>query len=226
MEQLLSELIYPEEGFELQAVALQSQLRNKLQKLDNYQKLYDGDGQNLMTDQFDKRSVSALARNGLLQGKRNVGALARSGLLRGSPVDVIKRSLATLAKNGQLPSKEPETEDMLPSDNEGWLDEKRSLASLARAGYAYNGKRSVQSLARHNELPSNSGKRSITSLVRNGLYPQYNLDSKRTIPAILKNYIIPSHDKKNVGKLARDWMLPNLPKSHAEKRDVKSVEGE
>lgn len=152
-----------------------------------------------------------------------MGALARSGLLRGAPLDVIKRSLATLAKNGQLPSKEPDTEDMLPSD-EGWLEEKRNLASLVRAGYGYNGKRSVQSLARKYELPS--GKRSITSLIRNGLYPQYETNPKRNIQALMKNNMVSGYSKKNVGKLARDWMLPNLPKSHTEKREVKQEEGE
>lgn len=215
------ELVYPEEGYKLQAAALRSQLRNKLQKLDNYQELSENDDD--FTETYDKRSVSSLARSGLLQRKRNVGSLARSGLLRGVPLDVIKRSLATLAKNGQLPSKEPDTEDMLPSDN-GWLEEKRSLAALAQAGdFPFNGKRSVQSLARKFELPN--GKRNMVSFIRNRINNE-DITPKKVLPDVLKNQ--PQYSgfgKRNVGKLARDWMLPNLPKSHTEKRDTQKVEG-
>jgi len=212
LEQVLSELVYPDEGYELQAAALRSQLRDRIQRnsADGYQDLSGEDTEAF----YDKRSVSTLARDGALRnGKRNLAALARAGLLRDS--DFIKRSIATLAKNGQLPSKEPETEDNNEEDD--WVDQKRSLASLARGGYG-NGKRNVQSLARN--LPD--GKRSITTLMRNGLYPIYETSPKRNLQALARSHLLfPAYGKRNVGKLARDWLLPNQQKSHPEKRETK-----
>lgn len=216
MEQILSELVYPEDGYELQAAALRNELRSRLQKQaqDNYQELSDDD----LLDVYEKRSLSALARDGALRsGKRNLATLARSGLLK---AEYPKRSIATLAKNGQLPSKEPETEDGHSSED-AWLDQKRNLASLMRSGYATNGKRNVQSLARKYDLPS-TGKRSITSLMRNGLYPQYDTNPKRNLQSLARaNLVFPAYGKRNVGKLARDWLLRNQQKTIMEKRETK-----
>lgn len=107
-----------------------------------------------------------------------------------------KRSIATLAKNGQLPSKEPETEmESLNDDDNG---HKRNIASMARLG-VIGGKRNIQSLA-----AQQSGKRNIGSLMRNNIFP--GSDRKRNMASIARN----NFGKRNVGKLARDWALPKF----------------
>lgn len=117
-----------------------------------------------------------------------------------------KRSIATLAKNGQLPaSKEPEPEEELElADEADDNGHKRNLASMARSGLI-GGKRNIQSLAR--QLQYVNGKRNIGSLMRGGnsLYPG---SGKRNIAALAKygGY----NGKRNVGTLARDWSLPRF----------------
>lgn len=91
-----------------------------------------------------------------------------------------KRSIATLAKNGQLPSREPDTEMEL-FDEQDENGHKRNLASVARQWQFSNGKRNIGALMRNNMLP---GKRNIASVARTGF------------------------GKRNVGTLARDWALP------------------
>lgn len=145
----------------------------------------------------DKRSVSTLARLGLLRsGKRNVAAMARarSGLSQSTSPDGFKRSIATLAKNGQLPSKEPDA----VTSSSMWLDDKRNIGSMARAGNLnYYGKRNLASIMRSN----------------------YNAYTKRNMASLARSNMWPSNDdyKRNVGTLARDWALPN--------RQTKIVEG-
>jgi hypothetical protein len=110
-----------------------------------------------------------------------------------------KRSIATLAKNGQLPSREPEIElESLGDDDNG---HKRNIASMARSGLI-GGKRNIQSLARQYQYAS-SGKRNIGSLMRNNMFPG---SGKRTIASLARN----GFGKRNVGTLARDYMLPKL----------------
>lgn len=102
--------------------------------------------------------------------------------------DEDKRSIATLAKNGQLPSKEPETEmESLNSDENG---HKRNIASMARGGLI-GGKRNIQSLARSQY---GNGKRNIGSVFRGNMFP-----------------VSSAYGKRNVNALARDWALPKFP---------------
>jgi hypothetical protein len=104
-----------------------------------------------------------------------------------------KRSIATLAKNGQLPSREPDTDI---NDNE----QKRNIASMARSGMI-GGKRNIQSLAR--QMQYASGKRNIGSLMRNNMFPD---SGKRNIASLARS----GFGKRNVGTLARDYALPKF----------------
>lgn len=211
LEQVLSEIVNPDEGYELHAAALRNQLRNLIdrQMLEDYQNV-DGDTDALY-DNYDKRSIATLAREGHLKGsgKRNVGALARSGILRGSQIDTIKRSLATLAKNGHLPSSVPSSKDPEEETDETQSSEKRSLSSLAR-----------------NRNFMLNGKRSIVEMVRNRIHPQRVDNSpKRNLAALARgNLLVAPNGKRNVGNLARDWILPNHQKSPTDKRDTSKVE--
>lgn len=106
----------------------------------------------------------------------------------------LPRSIATLAKNGQLPSKEPDTEmGSLSDDDNG---HKRNLASMARSGLI-GGKRNIQSLARQ----WNNGKRNIGSVKQ-----QFPGSGKRNMASLARN----GFGKRNVGALARDWSLPKF----------------
>ncbi|KAG5684186.1 hypothetical protein PVAND_013426 [Polypedilum vanderplanki] len=111
-----------------------------------------------------------------------------------------KRSIATLAKNGQLPSREPDTIDLetLSDDDNG---HKRNIASMARSGLI-GGKRNIQSLARQWQY-ANSGKRNIGALMRNNMFPG---SGKRNVASLARN----GFGKRNVGALARDFMLPKV----------------
>jgi hypothetical protein len=110
-----------------------------------------------------------------------------------------KRSIATLAKNGQLPSREPEIDIEAEGDDEN--GHKRNIASMARSGMM-GGKRNIQSIARQLQY-ANGGKRNIGSLVRNNMLPG---SGKRNIAWIART----GYGKRNVGTLARDWALPKL----------------
>lgn len=107
-----------------------------------------------------------------------------------------KRSIATLAKNGQLPSREPDTEMESLSDDNG---HKRNIASMARSGLI-GGKRNIQSLAK--QWQYGNGKRNIGSIIRGNMFP--GSSSKRNIASMARN----GYGKRNVGALARDWSLP------------------
>lgn len=196
----------------MQATALRNQLKNLLENnsngfpesIDTNQQYYD----DIDLDTLDKRSLSALARNGLLHtsgsnsGKRNVASMARLGLMRPTQDD-IKRSIATLAKNGQLPSREPETEDLGETQ---WNDYKRNIGSLARSGHIAAGKRNIAALARDFELPAN-GKRNLPSILRLG----GNSNGQQQQP------------KRNVAALARGNFYPYYHQNRNEKRDVNAV---
>ena len=105
-----------------------------------------------------------------------------------------KRSIATLAKNGQLPSPQPDTE-MGASSSDDENEHKRNVASMARIG-GLNGKRGIQSVMRQ----AQAGKRNIASMSRNGLVLLPG--GKRNLASI--------KGKRNVGTLARDSVLPRL----------------
>lgn len=157
----------------------------------------------------EKRSVSTLARNGgyrsngagpTAAAKRNVGAMARLGLLRPINQDDIKRSIATLAKNGQLPSREPEPDDL---DDSQWNEYKRNIGALARSGnLGGSGKRNIAALARNYELPS-YGKRNLPSILRSSGQPRTN-----------------DQPKRNIAALARDNVIPYYHQNRNEKRDI------
>lgn len=110
---------------------------------------------------YDSIDLDALEKHtaAILNGKRNLAAMARLGLIR----DGTKRSLATLAKNGQLPFREYSDND---EEYNPYNSDKRNIGSIARGG-TMSGKRNVGSLARDYVLPS-SGKRNLPSILRSG----------------------------------------------------------
>lgn len=118
-----------------------------------------------------------------------------------------KRSIATLAKNGQLPTVgSPDVDETLSEDDNG---HKRNLASMARSGMI-GGKRNIQSLAR--QLNYGSGKRNIGAVMRNNMFPE---SGKRNLASIRNGkrsigYMRNTYGKRNVGTLARDWVLPKF----------------
>ncbi|KFB47837.1 hypothetical protein ZHAS_00015883 [Anopheles sinensis] len=190
----------------MHAAALRTQLRHILEQdpSDNYQTV-DESSEAASGPFEDKRSYRSLLRDGAVFGKRNIDALARAGLLRNQP-DYLKRSLATLAKNGQLPSRDPESEDTTP-DGE-WTEDKRNVVSAFRSGYMANGKRNIASLARKYELP---GKRNIQSLLRTGMLP--SIAPKRNMQSLARDNALPGYgnsEKRNIQTLVRGWSLPKL----------------
>ncbi|XP_055599554.1 uncharacterized protein LOC129748824 isoform X1 [Uranotaenia lowii] len=240
LESLLRDLTYPEEGYELHAAALRNQLRNILERdpadVVDYQSLNEyggtgsgGGGYENSGPYEDKRSYRSLLRDGAVFGKRNLGSLARAGLLRTPTNDYLKRSIATLAKNGQLPSsKEPDsTEDT--STGGGWTDDKRNVGSAYKSGYMLNGKRNIASLARKYELP---GKRNIQSLLRTGMLP--SIAPKRNVQSLVRDNALPHYGpdgiKRNIQTLVRDWNLPKQQQMQGgsgapdnEKRNIQSL---
>ncbi|XP_049543704.1 neuropeptide-like 1 isoform X3 [Anopheles darlingi] len=219
LESLLRDLTYPEEGYEMHAAALRNQLRHILEHEpeDAYQNL-DESAEVPGGPYEDKRSYRALLRDGPIFGKRNVGALARAGLLRNQP-DYLKRSLATLAKNGQLPSRDAESEDTTPEGE--WSEDKRNVASAFKSGYMLSGKRNIASLARKYELP---GKRNIQSLLRTGMLP--SIAPKRNMQSLARGNALPGYgnaEKRNIQTLVRDW---NLPKQANKLTEVTSSTGD
>ncbi|XP_039435122.1 uncharacterized protein LOC120417227 isoform X2 [Culex pipiens pallens] len=220
LESLLRDLTYPEEGYEMHAAALRNQLRHILERDPsdgaNYQSMDEYGGYENSGPYEDKRSYRSLLRDGASFGqKRNLGSLARAGLLRAPPAgDYLKRSIATLAKNGQLPSREPDSEESSSgAATGGWTDaDKRNVASAFRSGYMLNGKRNIASLARKYELP---GKRNIQSLLRTGgMMP--SIAPKRNMQALARDNSLPHYgvvgggqeSKRNIQTLVRDWNLP------------------
>lgn len=176
------------------------------QIIENYLIANDGiqyvDDENQPT--YDSIDLDALEKHAaaILNGKRNVAAMARLGLMR----EAAKRSLATLAKNGQLPSRENVDNDDVPSGGP-WNNDKRNIGSIARGGSITGGKRNVGALARDFLLPPN-GKRNLPSILRSG-----GGSSTSSTHG-------PQQPKRNVGALARDNLLPYYHQSKNEKRDV------
>lgn len=155
---------------------------------DNNQAAYDS----IDLDALEKHAAS------VLKGKRNIASMARLGLMR----EAAKRSLANLAKNGQLP-----TRDSTDDEYQSWNNDKRNIGSIARTGGTLNGKRNVGALARDYLLPQN-GKRNLPSILRSG-----GGGSTSSTHG-------PQQPKRNVATLARDNLLPYYHQSKNEKRDV------
>jgi hypothetical protein len=137
-------------------------------------------------------------RKSLENALENMLAAARESDYYEQPEEDDKRSIATLAKNGQLPSVPTSDTDM-----ESLMDEadqngqKRNIASMARSGLI-GGKRNVQSLARQ----YSSGKRNIGALMRNNMLPG---SGKRNIASMARN----GFGKRNVGTF-KNWALPKF----------------
>nr|NP_001137760.1 Neuropeptide-like precursor 1, isoform C [Drosophila melanogaster]ACL83213.1 Neuropeptide-like precursor 1, isoform C [Drosophila melanogaster] len=187
MESLINQLMSPSPEYQLHASALRNQLKNLLRE----RQLAVGEEQPLgeYPDYLeeDKRSVAALAAQGLLNAP--------------------KRSLATLAKNGQLPTAEP-GEDYGDADSGEPSEQKRYIGSLARAGGLMTyGKRNVGTLARDFQLPIPNGKRNIATMARLQSAPSTHRDPKRNVAAVARYNSQHGHiqragaEKRNLGAL-------------------------
>uniref|UniRef100_A0A6B2ECD8 Putative neuropeptide-like 1 isoform x3 n=1 Tax=Phlebotomus kandelakii TaxID=1109342 RepID=A0A6B2ECD8_9DIPT len=199
LDQILNLISTPDEGYDIHRIALRNRLRSILERAideSDYQRLDDNEnGGDFLAD---KRSINSLARAGLFP-KRNLGSVLRTGGFQRTGGDNGgggKRSLAALAKTGQLPSKEPDAE-LAPSSH--WLDMKRNLGALARSGNLYlSGKRNLAALSRGNMLPQTKRewieeeRRSIGALARDWALP--NQKNKDEEEEELK-------EKKNIGAL-------------------------
>lgn len=150
---------------------------------------------------MDSIDLDALEKHAaaVLKGKRNVAAMARLGLMRESN----KRSIATLAKNDQMPFREYDDEEADP-----W-NSKRNIGSVARGGLL-SGKRNVGALARDYVLPTSNGKRNLPSILRSGGGGGSSTSSTHG----------PQQPKRNVATLARDNLFPYYHQNKNEKRDV------
>ncbi|CAH0680098.1 unnamed protein product [Chilo suppressalis] len=112
--------------------------------------------------------------------RRNIAALARDGYLKSAAAG-LKRSISTLAKNGQLPtyrSPYDETDKQESDDDES--HEKRNVAAIARLRSYAAMKRNIQALARdgyrvgRGQYSQQNEKRNIASLARNGMIHKKN----------------------------------------------------
>ncbi|KAH8257642.1 hypothetical protein KR038_004245 [Drosophila bunnanda] len=188
MESIINQLMNPSPEYQLHASALRNQLKNLLRE----RQLAVGEEQPLgeYTDyvEEDKRSVAALAAQGLLNAP--------------------KRSLATLAKNGQLPTAEP-GEDYADADSGEPSEQKRYIGSLARAGGLMTyGKRNVGTLARDFQLPIPSGKRNLATMARLQSAPSTHREQPKRNVAAVARYNSQQHhnqrassEKRNLGAL-------------------------
>ncbi|KAH8401049.1 hypothetical protein KR009_002702 [Drosophila setifemur] len=188
MESIINQLMNPSPEYQLHASALRNQLKNLLRE----RQLAVGEEQPLgdYSDyvEEDKRSVAALAAQGLLNAP--------------------KRSLATLAKNGQLPTAEP-GEDYADADSGEPSEQKRYIGSLARAGGLMTyGKRNVGTLARDFQLPLPNGKRNLAMVARLQSAPSTHREQPKRNVAAVARYNSQQHhnqrasaEKRNLGAL-------------------------
>lgn len=136
----------------------------------------------------------------LEEDKRSVAALAAQGLLHHNNAAAAKRSLATLAKNGQLPTPDPE---IMPDDDGQRTEDKRYVGALARGGGLMGyGKRNIGTLARDFQLPQN-GKRNLATMARLGLLGNRN-EPKRNMAAVARynsRMYNNAAEKRNLGAL-------------------------
>lgn len=145
--------------------------------------------------------------------------------LESEELDAEKRSLASLARTGGFP----------------FRDDKRSIASMARMGYlrdpnfsSGNGfeKRGISSLARNGDFPYFGKRGGVSSVMRNGfsyqkrnfdsdldslLLDEYDVNDKRNVASLARNYNLPFMGKRNIASFARNGWLhglqPNSKKS-------------
>lgn len=134
--------------------------------------------------------------------KRYLGSIVRQGFsprFNYSPYSA-KRSLATLAKNGQLPTQKPE--DSVDEQND-WT-EKRNVAALARGRVL--GKRNIGTLARDYQLPA--GKRDMETFLPYLPYYQKRMwaPTKVFLPPMVAS------GKRNLGALKGSTVHGSSPK--------------
>lgn len=187
----------------IQRAALRQQLHNLLEQQEQQQMQQAPADADYYYSDNDKRSINSLARS---SGLSRAGKRILPPTLRFSPyalLEEMKRSVASLAKTGQLPSKEPDAEDG-QLDEDAWQghENKRSLGSLARSG---------------NLLQSGGGKRNLAALRKNDMMP-YPLagSQKRSVAALARGNMLPGfrdeftvEQRRNIGAMARDYALPN-----------------
>ncbi|KAL4709016.1 hypothetical protein ACJJTC_005877 [Scirpophaga incertulas] len=108
--------------------------------------------------------------------RRNIAALARDGYLRNRAISGYKRSISTLAKNGQLPTfRAPYAENDKQDLEDDESHEKRNLASVARLRSYSVMKKNIQALARdgyrggRGQYNQQNEKRNIATLARDGM---------------------------------------------------------
>ncbi|BFG06599.1 neuropeptide-like 1 [Drosophila madeirensis] len=184
VESIINQLMSPSTEYQLHASALRNQLKNLLRE----RQLAVGEEQPLgeYSDYMeeDKRSVAALAAQGLLNAP--------------------KRSLATLAKNGQLPTAEP-GEDYGDSDSGEPSEQKRYIGTLARAGGLMTyGKRNVGTLARDFQLPMPNGKRNLATMARLQSAPSTHREQPKRNVAAVARYNSQQHHNQRAGAEKRN----------------------
>ncbi|XP_067627485.1 uncharacterized protein Nplp1 [Eurosta solidaginis] len=200
VDSVINQLVYPNPVYEMHVAALRNQLRQMLRnrQLDAAATAAAAAAaDNAANDDEFASNAATLDYDYPDEDKRSVAALAAQGLL--NP----KRSLATLAKNGQLPSSSE------PDDMESTNEDKRYVGALARSGGfvtgTYGGKRNIGTLARDYQLPQN-GKRNLATLARLGLLTKGD-GTKRNMAAVARYN---SHgrlatnapgEKRNIGAL-------------------------
>ncbi|XP_047358282.1 neuropeptide-like 1 isoform X2 [Vespa velutina] len=154
-----------------------------------------------------------------------------------------KRSLATLAKNGDLPASIQErdrysswTDERLEALLKGLINENsaRNIPEILRQYTLSNGeldieslirdyphgKRNVGSLARDFALPPTAGRRNIASLARDHTLPS----GKRNIASLARDRALPMAGKRNIAALARTYMLPQAGKREYLPEEMSPIE--
>lgn len=231
VENLLKTLLEPTDNPSIQVQSLRQEIFRRLEDALERQSLEDE------LNEY-KRSMSSLARWNNMPDKRNLEALARAGYIKTVPDedenDSLKRSIAALARNGQLPHMHEEESKRgiealarngeLPTKREiqeliDELYDKRNVGSLARySNFPSYGKRFLGSLARSNDLSRYSDKRSIASLARDGM----RLNGKRNVAALLRQ------DSYINGQSGDEDNSTNRPDdgSDSDKRNIASVKAQ
>lgn len=186
IENALKTLLTPQQNPSLQLQALQREFLRKLQ-----QAYKDAEENNKISSNF-------LSPWDNLPNKRNLEALARAGLIRTLPDtededDNTKRSIANLAKNGQLPNYQinESKREMESADGNTEFYSRQDLENILNRLY---NKRNIQNLARNFELPVH-GKRSLASLIRNGDI-QYS-GNKNTLSSAQGKRLFETYDNEN-----------------------------
>ncbi|XP_028129246.1 neuropeptide-like 1 isoform X2 [Diabrotica virgifera virgifera] len=203
--QMLEELLNPQESQSIQVRALRRELLKKVQEA--LERLED--------EEEYQRANEALSRwNAIPEQKRNLQSLARAGYIKTLPDEEddsnYKRSIANLAKNGQLPKRPDEQKRGIESlARNGDLRLRRELQGLLEN---LNDKRHIGSLARSYDLPFN-GKRSLSSLAKSGdllKHAQYKRspNSQETVEAGASN-TISKQSPDNLQPLSEDKGAPS-----------------